>query len=767
MPSEGYRDDGGTSVVPALLSATESSDAALRLDLASLTSDSAVPDSASPMWPVYRFLLAEVHLLRGDSAAAYRSYTGAAASALGDTAGNTGIALGAVSLLRSALLLRAVGEPEADRVGYLVRLAKPLLAHPLSPGPLEIPVLGGFPHLWETLLEELALLAWSAGERDTAARVFWKYLEVASAAELGNDGPALVEHLISQGIASKGEIDLLRGKRLYALRKFDGAGRFLGEALTCGMPEIRAGAGYYLARTRSVQGAPRKEIIALLTAALQETDNTGLIQEILLYRASVFSRIGTTRNTELALEDLAQIVERFPAGELADDALFELAKHYERERDVEKALTHLARLRGHQGPNDWMESAYFRAALIHYARDSAGDTEEAAGLLQELNRINPTGDLGLASLFWLGRIAAERGDTVSARTHFERVIEICPYDYYAIRARMHLSMGGRAAEAIRPEGSVLLRLRNAYLADSAALTEPHYSPIHSRLGEALESGLYPEVLGVSESLRVALPPKYPNELTLQDLEGAGAFAVKSILLSLRQDALDAASRAGPTRGSLSVAASVGRTARDWPLAMLLVFGLDRSVITQSKMQQQPAYLRAAYPPAYNELIGTAAAKYDVPAELLYSVMRRESLFYPEALSRVGAFGLFQFIPSTFETLDKRWNLLSGSGVSSREAFLSDPRLTIDLGARWFSEELMKRHEGNVLLAIMEHNAGYPAVKGWIESWEDSGHDRDVEYMIETAGFRETRIFTRSVLADMAVAQAIGLFAAEDSPPQKD
>jgi soluble lytic murein transglycosylase-like protein len=106
-------------------------------------------------------------------------------------------------------------------------------------------------------------------------------------------------------------------------------------------------------------------------------------------------------------------------------------------------------------------------------------------------------------------------------------------------------------------------------------------------------------------------------------------------------------------------------------------------------------------------------------------------------------------------------------MPSREAFLSDPGLTIDLGARWFRKELLDRHEGNILLAVMEHNAGYPAVKDWIETWETAGRYGDVEYMIETAGFSETRIFTRSVLTDMAVAQAIGLFAAVDNLPHQD
>ena len=95
-----------------------------------------------------------------------------------------------------------------------------------------------------------------------------------------------------------------------------------------------------------------------------------------------------------------------------------------------------------------------------------------------------------------------------------------------------------------------------------------------------------------------------------------------------------------------------------------------------------------------------------------------------------------------------------------EIFLRDPRLTIDLGARWFKEELLKRNDGDILLAVMEHNVGYPAVRTWRVAWESVGRGDDIEYMIETARFAETRIFARSVLTDMVIAEAIGLFRAD-------
>jgi soluble lytic murein transglycosylase len=354
-------------------------------------------------------------------------------------------------------------------------------------------------------------------------------------------------------------------------------------------------------------------------------------------------------------------------------------------------------------------------------------------------------------------MAFERGDTASARNRFEEVVDTCPYDYYAIRARMHLNLGGDAVKSACTDPKTLEQLKYAYKADRPGTSLPGDSPYHYRLGRALQSGLYSRALAASEQLREIFPSRLPNEISIDELDRAGVLTPLALLLSLRQDAVAAATWSPDAANRLSVASAVGRAGGDWPFAMLLVFGLDRSLSTQSGMQHDPLYLPVAYAPVYRDLIYEAAEANDVPPDLLYSIMRRESLFHPTAISKRGALGLFQFMPSAFAVLDKRWDLLDRSGMPSMEAFLFDPHLTIDLGARWFGEELLKRNDGNILLAVMEHNAGYPAVKAWLESWESAGRSDDIEYMIETARFVETRIFTRSVLTDIALADAMRLF----------
>lgn len=93
-------------------------------------------------------------------------------------------------------------------------------------------------------------------------------------------------------------------------------------------------------------------------------------------------------------------------------------------------------------------------------------------------------------------------------------------------------------------------------------------------------------------------------------------------------------------------------------------------------------------------ISTAAERYGVPDRLVSAVIRAESGFNPKAVSRKGARGLMQLMPSTASML----------GVS--DSF--DPRQNIDGGVRHL-RALMDRFSHNLPLAIAAYNAGESAV----------------------------------------------------------
>lgn len=98
--------------------------------------------------------------------------------------------------------------------------------------------------------------------------------------------------------------------------------------------------------------------------------------------------------------------------------------------------------------------------------------------------------------------------------------------------------------------------------------------------------------------------------------------------------------------------------------------------------------------SYVKEIQDASERYGVPVKLVSAVIRAESGFNPRAVSRKGAQGLMQLMPTTASML----------GV--RNSF--DPRENIDGGVRHL-RGLMDRFPHNLPLAIAAYNAGERAV----------------------------------------------------------
>ena len=104
-----------------------------------------------------------------------------------------------------------------------------------------------------------------------------------------------------------------------------------------------------------------------------------------------------------------------------------------------------------------------------------------------------------------------------------------------------------------------------------------------------------------------------------------------------------------------------------------------------------------WPVPYLEIVREAAALYSLPPELIVAVMRIESGFAPNAISRAGAMGLMQLMPATAQDM------------LVENAF--DARQNIFGGAR-FLRTLVNRFDGSVALALAGYNAGPSAVERW-------------------------------------------------------
>ena len=124
--------------------------------------------------------------------------------------------------------------------------------------------------------------------------------------------------------------------------------------------------------------------------------------------------------------------------------------------------------------------------------------------------------------------------------------------------------------------------------------------------------------------------------------------------------------------------------------------------------------RALHPKEYSEYVEYYADKYRIDPLLLYSFICTESGFDPDAESSVGARGLMQLMPSSFEwLLQKR-----GETDKYTSDALFDPAVNIDYGAyllRYFYD-----YYGTEQCAVAAYNAGF-VVSDWLA---DSSYSPD-------------------------------------------
>ena len=149
----------------------------------------------------------------------------------------------------------------------------------------------------------------------------------------------------------------------------------------------------------------------------------------------------------------------------------------------------------------------------------------------------------------------------------------------------------------------------------------------------------------------------------------------------------------------------------------------------------PQVRRLQYPYSYREIIEANAAIYGVDPLLVTSVIREESKFNAEAVSRRGALGLMQLMPST-----AHW-IAPQVGINNlTDEMLLDPEINIQLGT-WYLANLSNEFASRTNVVIASYNAGRGTVASWIEKdiWNGSYEDS------ARIPFGETRIFLQKVM----------------------
>ena len=131
--------------------------------------------------------------------------------------------------------------------------------------------------------------------------------------------------------------------------------------------------------------------------------------------------------------------------------------------------------------------------------------------------------------------------------------------------------------------------------------------------------------------------------------------------------------------------------------------------------------------------------------LLLAIVRQESAFAPDAMSRVGARGLMQLMPATAEGVARKLAL-----PYSLARLTTDGLYNLMLG-RSYIEKLIEDFGGSYALAIASYNAGPGRVRQWLHDFGDPrGQDIGMVDWIELIPFNETRTYVQRVLENLQI-----------------
>ena len=139
---------------------------------------------------------------------------------------------------------------------------------------------------------------------------------------------------------------------------------------------------------------------------------------------------------------------------------------------------------------------------------------------------------------------------------------------------------------------------------------------------------------------------------------------------------------------------------------------------------------------------------DLEDPLVHALIRQESAFDREAVSRAGARGLMQIMPATAKRVARRMAVPYRPGKLTR-----DIGYNLKIGQRYLAD-MIAAFDGSYILALAAYNAGPGRVRRWVRENGDPGDPAvDPIDWVEMIPIGETRNYVQRVMENLHVYRA--------------
>jgi peptidoglycan lytic transglycosylase len=156
-------------------------------------------------------------------------------------------------------------------------------------------------------------------------------------------------------------------------------------------------------------------------------------------------------------------------------------------------------------------------------------------------------------------------------------------------------------------------------------------------------------------------------------------------------------------------------------------------------------LRIIYPFPFREVILAESRERGLDPFFLAGLIRQESVFDADVVSRAGAVGLMQVMPATGRQL-ARSERIEGFSTESLET----PEINLHLGVNFWLDLERRFQGGHVPLRLSAYNAGPTRARRWRTLPENA----DALRFTERIPFEETRGYVKAVLRNAALYRAL-------------
>jgi soluble lytic murein transglycosylase len=414
-----------------------------------------------------------------------------------------------------------------------------------------------------------------------------------------------------------------------------------------------------------------------------------------MYLQSELARnMGNTDQHDVLVQDL---IAHYPQSRWLEEALDSGGNMYLIRQDDAKAIEEYVALVQHFPRSSYAPSAHWHAAWLSYRLRRY---PEAARLMDEQIMNYPAGTEIPAALYWRGRLYEDVEHNFSqALNYYNTLSATYVNSYYASLGRQRIAViGQRPAE---PPALALASVRtidNPGLTDVLPENDPHLIKARLLANAALNEYIRPEI-------------------QLSATSGQwGAFAEAQIYKSFGENtrALQAMKR-----------------------SRIPFFSLPVSEVPM-------AYWELVFPRPYWPQLESDARANGLDPFLVAALIRQESEFNPDAVSRMNAYGLMQLLPSVGKSLARK----DGERHFSTSELL-DPSTNLRLGTQDL-RKTVDRYNGQVEYALAAYNAGDIPVHQWMST----NNYKDIPEWVESIPYTETREYVEGIMRNRDLYRAV-------------